>query len=196
LNFLVHAAQRIPRFVVIKFRNGADGAPASGGVAVLAGNGQRSVRTTRGLPLRCGHGSARCRAREQQQATHDLNGLRRKSPTLFPKCFLLLSIHRRWLGVTMQKILLTVLVLKTLYTTVPGSSSGSGALAVEGKGKQSSRPSGGNKYELHLKFQLLLAVCRRTTSCVLDVHQQCDPNAQMHRKGPAEGRVGGEPVIN
>jgi hypothetical protein len=69
LNFLVHAAQRIPRFVVIKFRNGADGAPASGGVAVLAGNGQRSVRTTRGLPLRCGYGSARCRAREQQQAT-------------------------------------------------------------------------------------------------------------------------------
>jgi hypothetical protein len=46
LNFLVHATQRIPRFVVIKFRDGADGAPASGGVAILAGNGERSVRTT------------------------------------------------------------------------------------------------------------------------------------------------------
>jgi len=67
LNFLVHAAERISCFIVIKFRNGADGAPASGGVAVLAGNGQRSVRTARGLALRCG--SARCRPREEQQAT-------------------------------------------------------------------------------------------------------------------------------
>ena len=68
-NFFVHAAQRIPRFVVIKFRDGADGAPASGGVAVLAGNGERSVRATSGLPLRCGYGSARCRPGEEQQAT-------------------------------------------------------------------------------------------------------------------------------
>src|ERR1700731_4389885 len=34
-NFLVHAAQRILCFVVIEFRDGADGTPASGGVAVL-----------------------------------------------------------------------------------------------------------------------------------------------------------------
>jgi hypothetical protein len=81
-------------------------------------------------------------------------------PPYFQNAFYILSIHRRRLGVTMQKILLTVLVLKTLYTTVLGSSSGSGALAVEGKGKQSSRPSRGNKYELHFKFQLLLAVSR------------------------------------
>jgi hypothetical protein len=67
-NFLVHAAQRILCFVVIKFRDGADGAPASGGVAVLAGNGERSVRTTSGLSLGCGCGSARCRPREEQQA--------------------------------------------------------------------------------------------------------------------------------
>ena len=79
LNFLVHAAQWIPCFIVIKFRDGADGAPASSGVAVLAGNGERSVRTTSGLPLRCGYGSARCRPREEQQATQDLNGLRRNS---------------------------------------------------------------------------------------------------------------------
>jgi len=76
-NFLVHAAQRIPSFIVIKFRDGADGAPARGGVAVLAGNGERSVRTTSRLPLRCG--SARCRRREEQQATQDLNVLRRNS---------------------------------------------------------------------------------------------------------------------
>jgi hypothetical protein len=48
-------------------------------VAVLAGDGKRSVRTTSGLPLRCGHGSARCRPREEQQATQDLNRLRRNS---------------------------------------------------------------------------------------------------------------------
>ena len=77
LNFLMHAAERISCFIVIKFRNGADGAPASSGVAVLAGNGERSVRTTRGLPL--WHGSARCRTREEQQATQDLNGLSRNS---------------------------------------------------------------------------------------------------------------------
>ena len=79
LNFLMHAAQRISCFIVIKFRDGADGAPARGGVAVLAGNGERSVRTARGLPLRCGHGRARCRARKEQQATQDLNGLSRNS---------------------------------------------------------------------------------------------------------------------
>jgi hypothetical protein len=69
LNFLVHATQRIPCFVVIKFRDGANGAPPSGGMAVLAGNGERPVRTTSGLPLRCGYGSARCRPGEEQQAT-------------------------------------------------------------------------------------------------------------------------------
>src|SRR5467141_5200183 len=56
LNFFVHASQRIPRSVVIKFRDGANGAPASRGVAVLAGNGKCSVRATSGLPLRCGYG--------------------------------------------------------------------------------------------------------------------------------------------
>ena len=77
LNFLVHTAQWITRFVVIEFRDGADGAPACGGVAVLAGNGKRSVRTTSGFPLRCR--CARCWPREDQQTTQDLNGLRRNS---------------------------------------------------------------------------------------------------------------------
>ena len=79
LNFLMHAAERISCFIVIKFRDGADGAPASSGVAVLAGNGERSVGTTSGLPLWCGHGSARCRTRKEQQATQDLNRLSRNS---------------------------------------------------------------------------------------------------------------------
>src|ERR1700731_1621967 len=79
LNFLMHAAERISCFIVIKFRDGADGAPASSGVAVLAGNGKRSVGTTSGLPLWCGHGGARGRTREEQQATQDLNGLSRNS---------------------------------------------------------------------------------------------------------------------
>jgi len=79
LNFLMHAAERISCFIVIKFRNGADGAPASSGVAVFAGNGERSVGTTSRLPLWCGHGSARCGPREEQQAAQDLNGLSRNS---------------------------------------------------------------------------------------------------------------------
>src|SRR5882762_1425130 len=59
-------------------------------------------------------------------------------------------------------ILLTVSVLKELYTTVLRSSSGSGALGVEGKRKQSSRPSRGNKYEVH--FKLHCARCKKSTN--------------------------------
>lgn len=77
LHFLMHTAQWVVRFVVIEFRNGADGAPTRGGVAVLARNGERSVRTPSGLSLWCG--SARCRRRKQQQPTQDLNDLRRNS---------------------------------------------------------------------------------------------------------------------
>src|SRR5258706_16160152 len=69
LNFLVHAAQWITRFIVIEFRDGADGAPACGGVAVLPGDGQRSGRTTRGLPLRCRR--PRRRPREGPPPTKD-----------------------------------------------------------------------------------------------------------------------------
>ena len=38
LHLLMHAAQGVVRFVVIEFRNGTDGAPTRGGVAILAGN--------------------------------------------------------------------------------------------------------------------------------------------------------------
>jgi hypothetical protein len=37
-HFFVHAAKRVPRGVVIEFGNGANGSPASVGVAIFAGN--------------------------------------------------------------------------------------------------------------------------------------------------------------
>lgn len=56
-HFLVHSAQRVPRAVMIEFRNGADRNPTGAGVAILAGNRERPVRTAAGLPLGgCGHG--------------------------------------------------------------------------------------------------------------------------------------------
>ena len=77
LHFLVHAAQRIVRFVVIKFGNRANGAPARSGVAVLARNRERSVRTTSAALLTVRKRSARGRRGEKQQPAHDLNQLRR-----------------------------------------------------------------------------------------------------------------------
>ena len=54
-HFFVHAAQRVFGFVVIKFGNSADGPPASGGVAILAGNGERAMGIASGLILRSGN---------------------------------------------------------------------------------------------------------------------------------------------
>lgn len=59
LHFFVHAAKRIFGFVVVEFRHRSNGTPARRVVAVLARNGQRSVRTSarlplRGVSLRCG----------------------------------------------------------------------------------------------------------------------------------------------
>jgi hypothetical protein len=50
--FFMHAAKRIARGVVIEFRNGANGCPACARVAIFAGDVQRTVRTSAGLPLR------------------------------------------------------------------------------------------------------------------------------------------------
>jgi hypothetical protein len=53
LNLFVHAAQRIPCFIVVKLRNGFDGLPARGGVAVFARNYKlRTVRTAASLSRR------------------------------------------------------------------------------------------------------------------------------------------------
>jgi len=43
-HFLVHTAQRIPRFVVIKFRNATDGFPIEGSMTVLARNVEGAMR--------------------------------------------------------------------------------------------------------------------------------------------------------
>lgn len=50
-HLLMQAAERILGFVVIKFRDGADRLPTRGGVAILAGYGKGTVRTSSGLPL-------------------------------------------------------------------------------------------------------------------------------------------------
>jgi hypothetical protein len=50
-HLFVHAAEGVFRFVVIEFRNGADGPPTRGRVTVLAGNGERAVRVARSLIL-------------------------------------------------------------------------------------------------------------------------------------------------
>src|SRR2546429_8777829 len=68
LHFLVHAAQRIVRFVVIEFGDRANGAPARSGVAVLARNRERSVRTTRAALLTVGNRSAGRRPGQKHHA--------------------------------------------------------------------------------------------------------------------------------
>jgi hypothetical protein len=52
LHFFVHATQGILGFVMVEFRNGADGAPRGGRVAIFAGDRQGAVRTSSALPLR------------------------------------------------------------------------------------------------------------------------------------------------
>ena len=61
LHFFVHAAKRVLGLIVIELRYRPDGPPTRGGMAVLAGNVQRAVRTTSALPLRPGYRSAGCR---------------------------------------------------------------------------------------------------------------------------------------
>jgi hypothetical protein len=49
----MHAAERVARLVVLKFRDAADGLPTEGGMAVFARNSQRGpVRITSNLLLR------------------------------------------------------------------------------------------------------------------------------------------------
>jgi hypothetical protein len=49
--FFVHAAERVPCRVMVEFGDGADRGPAGVRVAIFAGNAERSVRTSAGLPL-------------------------------------------------------------------------------------------------------------------------------------------------
>ena len=49
--FFVHAPKRVSRGVVFEFGNGANGSPACVAVAIFAGNGKGTVRTSARLPL-------------------------------------------------------------------------------------------------------------------------------------------------
>ena len=49
--FFVHAAKRVSRGVMVELRNGADGGPAGGRVAIFARNVQWTVRTSAWLSL-------------------------------------------------------------------------------------------------------------------------------------------------
>ena len=73
LHFFVHTPQWILRFVVIKFRHGADGAPSAGGVAVFAGNLQGPVRAARGFALRFRPRRYSWLPNEKKQPAHDLD---------------------------------------------------------------------------------------------------------------------------
>ena len=73
LHFFVHPPQWILRFVVIKFRHGADGAPSAGGVAVFAGNLQGPVRASRGFALRFRPSRCGWLPNEKKQPAYDLD---------------------------------------------------------------------------------------------------------------------------
>lgn len=64
-HLFVHTAKRIPRGVVIEFGNGANGSPARVGVAIFAGNVQRTVRAAAWLPL-CIHRATETKYKGQE----------------------------------------------------------------------------------------------------------------------------------
>ena len=115
---------------MIEFGNRANGAPARSGVAVLARNRQRSVRTTSAALLTIRKRSACRRPRQKHQPQYDLNTFRRKCPTILLKYLLFLLIRPHKAGRCETKIVLTVSILKEGCATVLPSSSGSGVLAV------------------------------------------------------------------
>jgi hypothetical protein len=79
-NLLVHAAQRIPRGVMIEFRNGSNGSPAGIRVAVFAGNIEGTVRTSAGLPLGIGPLAAEAGKNQECEVTSDLGYARNNRP--------------------------------------------------------------------------------------------------------------------
>ena len=82
LHFLVHAAQRIFSFAVVKLRNCFDGPPGCRGMAVLTRNCKRSVRTTAVLPLRRRSGPVGVSwlPSEEQHPAQNLNKSARNCP--------------------------------------------------------------------------------------------------------------------
>lgn len=70
-HLLMQTPQRVLGLVVVEFRNGSDGTPSCGGMAIFAGNCQRSVRTSGGLPLRGRHRCPCWLPSEKEQPTQD-----------------------------------------------------------------------------------------------------------------------------
>lgn len=68
---LMQAAQRIFCCVVIEFRNGPNGFPTHGRVAVLAGDAQAAVRTARYRPRGLTNPARHKRTHRQPQASGD-----------------------------------------------------------------------------------------------------------------------------
>ena len=68
----MQAAQRVPRFVVIKFRNGAYGFPAYGGMAILAGNAQVAMGTARDCRTGCLAETGQCHSGQRKRQGDDL----------------------------------------------------------------------------------------------------------------------------
>jgi hypothetical protein len=72
-NFFVHAAKRVPRGIVIEFRNRPNGGPTRVGVAILAGNVQGSVRTSTRLPLSLRRATEGKDQKQEHEPTSDLS---------------------------------------------------------------------------------------------------------------------------
>jgi len=77
LHLFVHATQRIPSFVVVKFGHGSNGLPGRGSVTVLAGHREGAVRALSRLLLSSAAGSISWLPGEEQEPTHDMKSLKR-----------------------------------------------------------------------------------------------------------------------
>jgi len=188
LHFLVHAAQRVVRFGVIEFGDRANGAPARSGVAVLARNRERSVRTTRAALLTIRKRSACRRPRQKQQPQHDLNTFRRKCPTILPKYLLFLLIRPHKAGCCEPKNRAHSVDSERGLRNCPSVQ----FWVRSQKDETVIETERGNKYELHFKLHLPLAVTNRTNSCVSDVsaaeRSRCS-NAQEGSRGGSQPSI-------
>lgn len=79
-HLLVHASQRIPRGVMVEFRNGANGSPAGIRVAVFTGNIEGTVRTPAWLPLGISPLAAEAGKNQEREVTTDLGYTRNNRP--------------------------------------------------------------------------------------------------------------------
>jgi hypothetical protein len=79
-NFLVHAAQGVPRGVMIEFGNRANRSPTRVGVTVFARNIEGTVRTSARLPLGIYRTRTSQGKNEEDEKTTDLDDARNNRP--------------------------------------------------------------------------------------------------------------------